>query len=69
MEPTAIDPTEPFDRYGLDSVLAIGLAGAAKQNLGIEVTPLMLMQYPTAKQLAEQLARQLEESGSEVFEL
>ncbi|MEM8714173.1 MAG: beta-ketoacyl synthase N-terminal-like domain-containing protein [Cyanobacteria bacterium P01_G01_bin.4] len=69
VEPSTIDPSQPFDSYGLDSVLAIGIASAAKQNFSIHVTPLMLLKYPTARQLANQLARQLEDSDTEVFEV
>ncbi|MEO0801172.1 MAG: beta-ketoacyl synthase N-terminal-like domain-containing protein [Cyanobacteria bacterium J06642_2] len=64
-----LDPDIPFDSYGLDSVLAIGIASAAKQRLGVEVTPLMLAHYPTIASLAQHLAQQLEESEVEIFEI
>jgi acyl transferase domain-containing protein len=64
-----IDIHAPFDSYGLDSVLAIGIASAGKQFLGIEVTPLMLVHYPSIAALAKHLATELEASEIELFEI
>lgn len=64
-----INPKAPFDSYGLDSVLAIGIASAGKKHLGVEVTPLMLIHHPTIEALSAHLATEFEASGIEVFEL
>ncbi|MEO1132051.1 MAG: beta-ketoacyl synthase N-terminal-like domain-containing protein [Cyanobacteria bacterium J06639_1] len=69
VDPSSLDPDVPFDSYGLDSVLAIGIASAAKQRMPVDVTPLMLARYPTIATLSEYLARQIDESDVEVFEI
>jgi acyl transferase domain-containing protein/aryl carrier-like protein len=69
--PENIDRKEPFDNYGLDSVLAIEVASAGKQKLGIDMSPLLLVHYPTIESLSQHLAKQLEvsETETEVFEI
>jgi acyl carrier protein len=67
--PEEINPQAPFDSYGLDSVLAIGIASAGKQYLGVEVTPLMLIHHSTIAALSRHLAAEFEAAGTEVFEL
>ena len=67
--PESIDPKEPFDNYGLDSVLAIEIASAGKQKLGIDMSPLLLVHYPTIKSLSQHLAKELLVSETEVFEI
>lgn len=67
--PEELNPKAPFDSYGLDSVLAIGIASAGKKHLGVEVTPLMLIHHPTIEALSIHLAAEFEASGTEVFEL
>ncbi|MDB9526157.1 beta-ketoacyl synthase N-terminal-like domain-containing protein [Oscillatoria sp. CS-180] len=66
-----LDPTLPFDSYGLDSVLAISIASRGKQLLGIDIPPILLMHYPTIEQLSQHLADTLlaEAEDSEVFEI
>ena len=67
--PENIDVKEPFDNYGLDSVLAIEIASAGKQKLGIDMSPLLLVHYPTIESLSQYLAKELEVSETEVFEI
>ncbi|NEQ43494.1 MAG: acyltransferase domain-containing protein [Leptolyngbya sp. SIOISBB] len=67
--PEEIDPQAEFDSYGLDSVLAISIASAGKQYLGVEVTPLMLIQHATITTLSNHLVAEFEASNTEVFEL
>jgi acyl transferase domain-containing protein len=69
VKPNDIDVRAPFDSYGLDSVLAISIASAGKQFLGIEVSPLMLVHYPSIAALSQHLAAELEASESEMFEI
>lgn len=68
VERADIDPDAPFDSYGLDSVLAIGIAAAGKQTFGVEVTPLMLVHHPTITALSRHIAAEFETAGTEVFE-
>ncbi|MEO0853742.1 MAG: acyl carrier protein [Cyanobacteria bacterium J06648_11] len=56
VSPDDIDPTVSFDRYGLDSSLAIGLTGDLEDWLGQEVEPTLLYDYPTVIALAERLS-------------
>ncbi|MEM8804478.1 MAG: beta-ketoacyl synthase N-terminal-like domain-containing protein [Cyanobacteria bacterium P01_G01_bin.38] len=67
--PTDINPDDPFDTYGLDSVLAIGIASAGKQAFGVEITPLMLVHHPTVAALSRHIAASFETAGTEVFEI
>ncbi|PPS43907.1 type I polyketide synthase [Chroococcidiopsis sp. TS-821] len=69
VKPKDINVRAAFDSYGLDSVLALSIASAGKQVLGIEVSPLMLVHYPTIESLSQQLAKEIEASESEIFEI
>ncbi len=69
VEPKEVNPQAPFDSYGLDSVLAIGIASAGKQYLGVDVTPLMLVQQPTIEALSKHLIAEFEAADTEVFEI
>jgi acyl transferase domain-containing protein len=66
---SAIDITAPFDSYGLDSMLALGIASAGQQYLGIEISPILLMHYPTVQSLAQHLAATLADTEMEIFEV
>jgi acyl transferase domain-containing protein len=68
VKPDEIDVRVPFDSYGLDSVLAIAIASAGKQFLGLDISPLLLVHYPTIESLSQHLAKELEFSASEIFE-
>jgi acyl transferase domain-containing protein len=68
MEPDDINIKVPFDSYGLDSVLAISIASAGQNFLGLRVYPLMLVHYPTIELLSQHLAAELAASETEVFE-
>ncbi|MBD2727329.1 acyltransferase domain-containing protein [Nostoc sp. FACHB-892] len=69
VKPDEINIRVPFDSYGLDSVLAIAIANAGKQYLGIDMSPLLLVHYPTIESLSQHLAQELEASDSEIFEI
>ena len=64
-----IDIKEPFDNYGLDSVLAIEIASAGKQKLGLDMSPLLLVHYPTIESLSQHLAKQMSVTETEIFEI
>jgi acyl transferase domain-containing protein/acyl carrier protein len=67
VKPDEIDIQAPFDSYGLDSVLAIGIASAGEQLLGLELSPMLLVRYPTIKLLSQHLFAEFEQSNSEIF--
>ena len=54
-----IDVTIPFDRYGLDSSAAVGLAGDLEDWLERELDPTLLYDYPTIDSLTQQLIVEL----------
>jgi acyl carrier protein len=54
-----IDVSLPFDRYGLDSSVAIGLTGDLEDWLEVKLDPTLLYDYPTVAALSKHLAVQL----------
>ncbi|MCU0568044.1 MAG: acyl carrier protein [Oculatellaceae cyanobacterium Prado106] len=58
-DPEDIDITLPFDRYGLDSSVAIGLTGDLEDWLGTKLDPTLLYDYPTVAALSKHLAAEL----------
>jgi len=56
IDPQAIDPDEPFIRYGLDSVAAVALTRQLGEVLGRAVSPVAIWRHPTPRALAEHLA-------------
>lgn len=69
VKPDDIDIRADFDSYGLDSVLAISIASAGEQSFGVEMSPILLLHYPTIESLSHYLAKEIETSGSEMFEV
>ncbi|MBW4454712.1 MAG: acyltransferase domain-containing protein [Nostoc indistinguendum CM1-VF10] len=69
VKPDEINVQLPFDSYGLDSVLAIAIASTGKQFLGLDMSPLLLVHYPTIESLSQHLAKEVEASESETFEI
>lgn len=51
-----VDPSTPFERYGLDSAAAIGVTCDIEDWLGRELDPTLLYDYPTITELARHLA-------------
>ena len=56
VEPELVDPTIPFDRYGLDSSAAYALTGDLEDWLGREIDPTAIYDYPTVEALSEYLS-------------
>jgi acyl transferase domain-containing protein/NADPH:quinone reductase-like Zn-dependent oxidoreductase/NAD(P)-dependent dehydrogenase (short-subunit alcohol dehydrogenase family)/acyl carrier protein len=54
--PTAIDPTERFQRLGLDSMAATGMLSKLGAALGRPLLPTLAWEYPTPEDLARYLA-------------
>ena len=59
VKPDKIDSTIPFDRYGLDSSAAVGLAGDLEDWLEQELDPTLLYDYPTIEGLTQHLVKSL----------
>lgn len=57
--PEEVDITIPFDRYGLDSLAAVGLTGDLQDWLGVDVDPTLLYDYPTIEGLVKYLSSNL----------
>jgi len=64
-----IDTKVPFDSYGLDSVQTMNIANIGKQYLGLQISPIVLWNYPNIESLSQYLAQELETSEVEMFEV
>ncbi len=54
-----IDPDVPVESYGLTSLAAVSMLAELSQWLGWQVTPSVLVEYPTISAIADQLATEL----------
>lgn len=54
--PNKVDLQKPFERYGVDSSVAVGLTGDLEEWLGYEIEPTLLFDYPTIEAVAQHLA-------------
>ena len=52
----AIAVDTPFDRYGVDSLIAVTMTGDLEEWLGIEIPVTLAWDYPTIQLLAAYLA-------------
>ena len=52
-----IDPAIPFERYGVDSMAAVSIAGDLESWLQCELDAALLIRYPTIEVLADFLAK------------
>lgn len=64
-----IDIRAPFDSYGLDSVQAMSIANLGKQHFGLQLSPLLMWNYPNVESLSKHLFEELEASELEMFEI
>lgn len=64
-----IDIRVPFDSYGLDSVQAMSIANFGKQHLGLNISPLVMWNYPNIESLSQFLADELAAANLETFEI
>lgn len=55
MDARAIDPRERFHRYGLDSLGAMRLLADLSQRLGRPLSPTLVWEFPTPRELAKHL--------------
>ena len=59
VDPEAIDPRQPFERYGLDSLNALRLAVELEARIGRTLPTTALWDYPSIESLANYLAGEL----------
>jgi acyl carrier protein len=59
VDPETIDPRQPFERYGLDSLNAIRLAVELEARIGRKLPTTALWDFPTIESLANYLVDEL----------
>jgi acyl carrier protein len=57
---TEIDTAKRFDAYGLDSRVAIQIAGEIEKLIERRISPALLFEYPTIDEVASVLAKEAE---------
>lgn len=55
LEEKGIDVGKDFNEYGLSSVTAVGLVGELEEWLKQELSPTLILEYPTIESLAQYL--------------
>ena len=65
LAPEDIDVRKPFAEYGLDSMVGVFLAGDLEEWLGLQLSPTVLWEHPTAETLAHYLAAELWRQGAD----
>jgi acyl carrier protein len=60
LPPHEIKTNIPFDRYGLDSMAAVGMTGDMEDWLGEKLDPTLLYDYPTIDSFAKHLSESRE---------
>ncbi|GAB1544683.1 hypothetical protein NUACC21_73590 [Scytonema sp. NUACC21] len=60
VDPEDINVTIPFERYGLDSAVAVGLTGDLEDWLETKLDPTLLYDYPTIESMSRHLAEELQ---------
>jgi acyl carrier protein len=66
LQPDEIDTSVAFDRYGMDSVVAVELTGDLEKLAGRSLSPTLMYDYPTIEALSAHVADELA-LGTEVF--
>ena len=59
VDPETIDPRQPFERYGLDSLNALRLAVELEARIGRRLPTTALWDYPSIESLSKFLAGEL----------
>ena len=66
---TSLTVRTPFYELGLDSVSGIRLLGVLEEHLGMELDPMLLLDYPSIETLAARLDQlKVESSGAGVLQ-
>jgi acyl carrier protein len=69
VEVDEIDIKLPFDSYGLDSAKTMSIANLGNQYFGLQLSPILLWNYPNIESLSQYLAEELKTAQLEVFEI
>lgn len=59
----------PFESFGLDSVQTMSVANLGKEKFGLQLSPLVIWNYPNIESLSRYLAQELAASDLEVWEI
>lgn len=59
IDPELVDPRQPFERYGLDSLNALRLSAELEERIGTKLSTTVLWDYPSIESLAQYLVREL----------
>ena len=59
VDPQLIDPRQPLERYGLDSLNALRLAVELEERIGCKLPTTLVWDYPSIESLARYLACEL----------
>jgi acyl carrier protein len=69
LNPGDINVREPLDSYGLESMQVMLIASKAERLLGIKISLILLLHYPTIAALSQRIVEDLEDSDLETFQL
>ncbi|MEQ9237390.1 acyl carrier protein [Coleofasciculus sp. E2-BRE-01] len=58
IDPDEVNVAIPFDQYGFDSSVAVGMTGDLEDWVGRKIDPTLLYDYPTIETLAQHLAEE-----------
>ncbi|HLP87797.1 MAG TPA: acyl carrier protein [Nostocaceae cyanobacterium] len=64
-----INITASFHYYGLDSVQMMNIANLGKEFFGLQLSPLVIWNYPNIESLSQYLAAELAAAKLELFEI
>lgn len=62
--PEAVCPDEDLVSFGLSSLRMVELSGQIGDRLGVDVDPTVAWEYPTARELSQELARCAADGGA-----
>ncbi len=62
VDPVDVDTEKPFANYGLDSMTAVEMSGEIEDWSGVELTPIVVWNYPTVATLSEFVTDQIVDS-------
>lgn len=69
VDPDEINIRASFDSYGLNSLQAMSIANLGKQHLGVQLSPLVIWNYPNIESLSQYLAEEIKAAELEMFEI
>lgn len=64
--PEKIDPSLDMDSLGLDSTVAVAYIMSLEEQVGVELMPELLFDFPTVKGLSEHIVNELMPNAVEV---